>query len=80
MQTDIFLQELILFDYTEDAVRVHHKLTWPKKSQQRYVSTKLEELQKMVEEELEMAFQCNVYLTIDISQRKGLTKDDLIIY
>lgn len=73
-------QETVLFHHSESAVRIHHKLTWPKKSQQRYVSTKLEELGKQCTDELEYIFQCPVLLTVDVSQKNKMSKDDLIMF
>ncbi|XP_065676458.1 GTPase Era, mitochondrial-like [Hydra vulgaris] len=73
-------QETVLFHGNDDVVRLHQKLTWPKKSQCRYVMTKLDQLSHACETELSKMFHSKVILTVDISQKHNMTKDDLKYY
>jgi len=74
-------QETQLIDIQEDGtVRIHQKLTWPKKSQRRYVLTKIDELTSQAMEELSNLFECPIKLTVDISYKKGARKDLLHFY
>lgn len=73
-------QETILFHEDNGVVRIHQKLTWPKKSQRRYVMTKYDELVELSKEELEYLFQCPIHITLDISQKDKMTKDDLMYF
>ena len=73
-------QDTLLFDYSDNGLRLHQKLTWPKKSQRRYVLTKLEMFNEECLKVLENLFDCPIKLTIEISQKDRMTKDDLIQY
>jgi len=73
-------QETVLIDAEFGYVRIHQKLIWPRKSQQKYVTTKEDELKEECLKELEKMFKCPVQLSLDISQKKNMKTDDLVYY
>jgi len=72
-------QETLIMDvdYEEGVASIHQQLSWPKKSQRRYVASKEEELSDQAREVLQEMFKCPVDLSLTISQKDNMMKDDL---
>lgn len=69
-------QMTLLFEELPDnTCRIHHKLIWPKKSQARFVRTKMDEITETTKVKLVSLLHQKVHLTVEISSSASLARN-----